>query len=141
MPIDVLQVPLLACANESDWDHLGFAPVLENVSPASAGIEIGPSNQAATPHDLAIHACRFDELADEPGRKHRRCYASRDAAAIVRCDRRRSQGEARAGIEASHVLQKPLEPACQPLLSDRRKGIASRHVPKLKASNHDRPRG
>ena len=82
-PIDVLEVPLIACADEADWRHVALAPVVELELAPTLAVEVLPTHEAPSPRRLCTGRVRLDLFADEPGRKDRGCDSTRDAISSV----------------------------------------------------------
>jgi hypothetical protein len=82
-PLDILQVALLAGADEPDRRHVGLAAVVEYEPPAALGIEILSAHQSPAPDCPRSGSDCLHLLANEPGRKNGSSDAAGNAAVTI----------------------------------------------------------
>ena len=131
-PFDVLQVALLAGADEADRCYIALAPVIEDEPAPAPGIEILPAHQSPPACGPGAGCDRLHLLAHEPGRKHGGSDTAGNAAIAIGRYGRGTQRQPRRRIEASLVFKQLLQTHGKPRFRDRCEGIAP-HVPLLEA--------
>lgn len=78
-PVNVLQMPFIACTNEADRRHIALPAVIVLEPSAPLAIEVLPTDQPAPPDRASTQRVGFDLLADEPCREDRRGDSTRHA--------------------------------------------------------------
>src|SRR5207245_289301 len=117
-PIDIVQMAVVAGADEADRRDLALPPIVEFELPPASAVEIVPADEPATARGFGALADYhvLHRFADDPLGEHRRIDAGGPASLGIEFLWRRAQGEADPGPQPPLILQQFLQAARKPRL-------------------------